>query len=129
MKKFKKKVLFMVVVIISAVVISINVGNSNQKNELLSLLSMDNIEALADESGGFDCYLYNTTCKFTVTVYAQLPAVNKLLKKIGLTPIGIGGEANLTNATALYSTTAPKNGGVKVRCGTDLTCAQLIQSL
>lgn len=128
MKKSKKKVLFTAVVLISAVVISINVGISNQKNELLSLLSMDNIEALAGETGGFDCYLHKDDCVFSCDTYVNLMLFNSWRTKKGLPIVGFGATMDISDMTALYSID-PNDPPVRVRCGTDVNCNQLMTQI
>lgn len=89
-------------------------------------LLLSNVEALSDgeNSSGFDCVLTKDECKFIIKSDAELSIMQKILKTGALS---IGMEVDLTDATKIYREKCFWESGV--RCGTDVTCNDLVNDL
>ena len=97
---------------------------ANSKNQYDDLL-MQNVEALSSDSneGGFDCALDKDECKFTASTSAEVSILKKIISGGSFT---IGAEADLSDATKIYREKHFWECGV--RCGTDVTCNDLLRS-
>jgi hypothetical protein len=107
-------------------VIAININLANSKRlASISSLTMQNLQALSGESDGFDCFLKTMNCSFTATISAQIT----VLKKLGFGSAQLNIATNITDATQIYYKNSLKLLGDRVRCGTDVTCNDVIKQI
>lgn len=119
----KKKIFYGIAVLAIAAIAVFNVNVNMSTNGDQSLLSLANVEALAQENDGgndeFKCSLTKDECKIKVTA-DLLP---KLKEKFNIN-VSIGITVDLTDFTKVYAAADPSKP--RVRCGTDVLCNSLL---
>lgn len=98
-----------------------------QNSVILNDVAFANVEALANNSGEseFNCIKLKDSCIFTITSESQISLLTKYLTA---TSASVGVNVDLSNGTQIYS---PKKWfwQTGVRCGTDVTCNDLLKQL
>lgn len=98
-----------------------------QNSVNLNDVALANVEALAGDAdvSEFNCIKEKDSCSFTITSESQISLLSKHLTGASAS---VGTTIDLSNGTQIYS---PKKWfwQTGVRCGTDVTCNDLLKQL
>jgi hypothetical protein len=118
-----KKFLIALTILGTVAVATINVV-VNGKTPIMSNVTLQNLEAFADESsseagGGFNCMMKKDPCTFTASLAIHVA----ILKRFGFAEAALNVEVDITKGTQIYYQKSfywPTDE--RVRCGQDVTC-------